>query len=74
MRATDQPFIDRTREVWAPRTARALSDEDARQITERVTGFFSVLLEWQAAERDRGNHTPDEKSRPSSPDTARGHR
>ena len=47
MRATDQPFIDRTREVWQPRATRALSDEDARQIAERVTGFFSALL-WPA--------------------------
>ena len=74
MRATDQPFTHRTREVWQPLAGRALSDEDARQIAERVTGFFSVLLEWQAAERDRGNHAPDEKSRPSSPHPERGRR
>ncbi len=65
MRATDQPFIHRTREIWQPLAGRALSDEDARQIAERVTGFFSVLLEWQAAERNFGNQTADEKSSPS---------
>ena len=71
MRATDQSFIDRTREVWAPRAARALSDEDARQIAERVTGFFSVLLEWQAAERNSGDQTDDAKSSPSTATTRR---
>jgi len=62
MRATGQSFIDRTREVWQPRTARALSDEDARQIAEHVTGFFSVLLEWQAAERAPRSETTDATS------------
>ena len=62
MRATDQPFIHRTREVWQPLAGRVLSDEDARQIAERVTGFFSVLLEWQAAERHSGDQTDDETS------------
>ncbi len=71
MRATDQPFIDRTREVWQPLAGRALSDEDARQIAERVTGFFSVLLEWQAAEGNSGDQTDDEESSPSTATTRR---
>jgi hypothetical protein len=43
-------FIRRTREVWQPRLGRDLSREDARQIAENMTGFFSVLAEWSRAE------------------------
>ena len=43
-------LIGRTREVWQPRLGRDLSREDARQIAENVTGFFSILAEWSRAE------------------------
>jgi hypothetical protein len=43
-------LIDRTLEVWKPRLGRDLSREDARQIAENVTGFFSILAEWSRAE------------------------
>jgi hypothetical protein len=43
-------LIDRTRQVWCPRLERDLSREDARQIAESVTGFFTVLAEWSRAE------------------------
>ncbi len=43
-------LIRRTREVWQPRLGRDLSREDARQISETMTGFFSVLAEWSRAE------------------------
>ena len=43
-------LIRRTREVWQPRLGRDLSREDARQIAENMTGFFSVLTEWSRAE------------------------
>ena len=36
--------------VWQPRTGRNLTDEDARQINENVTGFFALLAEWSRAE------------------------
>ena len=42
----------RTLAVWRPRTSDPLSEEDARKIAENVTGFFTVLLEWQAREED----------------------
>jgi hypothetical protein len=51
MRDTKKQLIDKTLKVWQPRTARALSPEDARQIIENVTGFFTILQEWDAAER-----------------------
>jgi hypothetical protein len=42
-------LLDRTLEVWQPRTSRKLTREDARQIVENVNGFFRILLEWEMA-------------------------
>jgi hypothetical protein len=49
MRLTDAVhcnLIKRTQEIWRPRAGDNLTDEDARQIIENVTGFFSILAEW----------------------------
>ena len=43
-------IIERTIETWQPRFNRDLSQEDARQIVENVTGFFSILAEWSRTE------------------------
>jgi hypothetical protein len=43
-------LIERTRNLWQPRLGFDLSREDARQITENVTGFFELLVEWSRAE------------------------
>ena len=48
--AANDNQIERTRKVWQLRIGRDLTDEDARQITENVTGFFSILAEWAHAE------------------------
>ena len=63
--AANDNLIDRTREVWQPRLDRNLSREDARQIAENVTGFFSILVEWSGAEKpipanDTVKSTPSE--------------
>jgi hypothetical protein len=47
--------IARTRQIWRPRIGRDLTDEDAREIAESVTGFFSILAEWSDAERRSAN-------------------
>ena len=49
--AANDNLIDRTRQVWQPRLGHDISREDARQIAENVTGFFSVLAEWARAEQ-----------------------
>ncbi len=49
--ATNDNLIDRTRIVWQPRLGRDLDDEDARQVTQNVTGFFGILAEWSRAEK-----------------------
>jgi len=41
----------RTLEVWSRRSTRPLTEEDAREIAENMTGFFRVLLEWKAKKR-----------------------
>jgi hypothetical protein len=47
--AANDNLIDRTRHVWQSRIRRDLTDEDARQISENVTGFFAILAEWSQA-------------------------
>jgi hypothetical protein len=49
--AANDNLIDRTRQVWQPRLGRDVSREDARQITQNVTGFFGILAEWSRAEK-----------------------
>jgi hypothetical protein len=49
--AANNNLIDRTRKVWKPRLGSDLSREDARQVTENVTGFFAILAEWSRAEQ-----------------------
>ncbi len=48
--AANDNLIDRTLKAWQPRTGRNLTNEDARQIAENVTGFFAILAEWSRAE------------------------
>lgn len=45
------PFLDETIQFWQPRSERPLTREDAREIVENMTGFFSILHEWLEAER-----------------------
>jgi len=49
--AQNDNLIDWTIETWQPRLDRDLCREDARQIVENVTGFFSILAEWSWAEK-----------------------
>jgi hypothetical protein len=70
--SSNSPFIDETLAYWQPRSRRALTREDARQIIENVSGFFSILLEWDAAERQtNGQAAPQaamlrERDKPSA--------
>jgi len=52
---TKQELLHQTLAVWQPRVSRKLTDEDAREITETLAGFFDVLAEW--AEKDRPSPT-----------------
>ncbi len=44
----DTSLLEQTRAFWQARTARQLTLEDARQITENLTGFFKLLVAWGA--------------------------
>jgi hypothetical protein len=53
MQLTDSAVSDlikRTLEIWRPRAGDNLTNEDARQVVENVTGFFSILANWARAE------------------------
>ena len=39
-------FIEETIRFWQLRLKRELTQEDARQIVENMSGFFSLLSEW----------------------------
>lgn len=47
--AASDNLIEQTHKVWQPRLRRNLTDEDARQIVENLTGYFSILAEWSRA-------------------------
>ena len=49
--AVSKKSIEQTHKVWQPRLQRNLTEEDARQIAENVTGFFEILAEWSRAAR-----------------------
>ena len=67
--AANDNLIDRTRDVWQSRLGRDLSREDARQISENVTGFFALLAEWARAELP----TPaNDAGKPDASDNDRG--
>jgi hypothetical protein len=60
MKKSEDNLIDRTLEVWQPRNGQRLSDEDARAILENVTGFFTLLLEWETNEQQKKGGGHDE--------------
>lgn len=44
-------LIRQTTSLFKNRTGRKISNEDARQAVENVSGFFRVLQEWAEAEK-----------------------
>jgi hypothetical protein len=60
MKKSEDNLIDRTLDVWQPRNAQQLSDEDARAILENVKGFFTLLLEWETNEQQKKSGGQDE--------------
>jgi hypothetical protein len=64
-RADAGDFIDQTIAIWQKRTERKLTREDGREILENISGFFSILQEWErrerAAESARMALSPDSK-------------
>ena len=48
--AGNYKLVEQTIALWQRRCWRELSPEDARQIAENVTGFFTILADWSRAE------------------------
>jgi hypothetical protein len=48
-KSANDNLLDKTLAVWRPRSYRELSREDAREIAENISGFFSVLNDWSRA-------------------------
>lgn len=46
MEKIDPAFLDKTIQVWQPRSEKVLTRENARQMIENLSGFFQVLYEW----------------------------
>jgi hypothetical protein len=64
-------FISQTIAIWQKRTERKLTREDGREIVENITGFFSILQEWERKERaaEDASHSPDSDGRRRSRQT-----
>ena len=69
--AANDNLIDRTIKTWEPRLDRNLSREDARQIVENATGFFSILAEWARAEMPQPANDIGNPGEPDSDGEAR---
>jgi len=51
-------LIVETRKVWEGRLGRHLTDEEARELIENITGFFRTLHGWKQREmRDQGRNS-----------------
>ncbi len=64
MDETCASFLTRTLEVWQPRTSRTLTEEDARQIEENVSGFFCLLMRWSEEEKLSGARSEQPRRQP----------
>ena len=42
-----QDIINQTIAFWSERTEQEFSHEDAREMVANVSGFFTVLAEWE---------------------------
>jgi hypothetical protein len=57
-------FIEKTISVFESRTGRVISEEDAWQAVENISGFFRVLREWAEVEdREKSPESPGRSSR-----------
>ena len=57
MRMTKQELTEHTIAIWQQRIRRRLTNEDAREIAENITGFFTILAEWSRQEGRDGSET-----------------
>ena len=60
----EEVLIRETRAIWQERYTNFLSDEEAKQILENVTDFFTLLHEWdqQSNAACRDEHAAEEST------------
>ncbi len=54
-------FLEKTGLVWQPFSSIILSHEDTREITENITGLFSLLSEWENEKEERKENNKGRK-------------
>jgi hypothetical protein len=66
-RRLSDELVEDARRVFQKRTERMLSSEDARQILENLSGFFSILHEWDLSKTgDEARNCPIPVARDAS--------
>lgn len=53
MKESRKQFFGQKKHFWQARIKKPLSDEDAREIIENITGFFKILIEWDEKAKNR---------------------
>ena len=51
LHASCPPIINDTITFWQEKTGRTLTQEEAREAIENISGFFQILYEWEQAEQ-----------------------
>jgi hypothetical protein len=57
-----QDIINQTIAFWSERSGQEFSHEDAREMVSNVSGFFTVLAEWER--RTKAEHLEREEVNP----------
>lgn len=52
MHSQNDKLIQATADFWSRKTGKRVSVEDAREMHTNISGFFAVLLEWDAKDRN----------------------
>lgn len=52
-RSIDAAFLNKTISLFQSRYGKPLSQENAREIVENMTGFFKILAEWEKTEHSQ---------------------
>jgi len=64
----DDLILKKTLDVWQPHSEKKLTEEDARQIIQNLTGFFETLARWDR-ESNAGQDEVNNRDGQSNTDT-----
>ena len=57
----NKELIDKTIDVWQPHSEKKLTEEDAREIIENLTGFFDTLARWDRESTNSNTTSKDDQ-------------